>query len=176
MLDRWMDRLCRVLDGLMVLALAAMVVMVFANVVLRYAFNSGLTLSEELSRWLFVWLVFVGAAVAVRDRAHMGVDVLVVRLPQPVQRAVLLVGHALMLWVTWLLLQGSWAQTRINWDTTAPVTGWSQAWLYAAGLVFAVLSGLWLLMDTWRLLAGRLSLADWHPQTTAPGHGQGDAQ
>ena len=37
-----------------------MVVLVFGNVVLRYAFNSGLTMSEEVSRWLFVWLTFMG--------------------------------------------------------------------------------------------------------------------
>ncbi len=49
-----------------------MVVLVFGNVVLRYAFNSGITVSEELSRWLFVWLTFVGAVVALRDHAHLG--------------------------------------------------------------------------------------------------------
>lgn len=37
-----------------------MVVLVFTNVVLRYALNSGIAVSEELSRWLFVWLTFLG--------------------------------------------------------------------------------------------------------------------
>lgn len=46
-----------------------MVVMVFGNVVLRYAFNSGIAISEEVSRWLFVWITFLGAIVAVRERA-----------------------------------------------------------------------------------------------------------
>ncbi len=58
-----------------------MVVLVFGNVVLRYAFNSGITVSEELSRWLFVWLTFVGAVVALRDHAHLGMDSVVSRLP-----------------------------------------------------------------------------------------------
>ena len=48
------------------LCLALMVVMVFGNVVLRYGFNSGITVSEELSRWLFVWMTFLGAIVALR--------------------------------------------------------------------------------------------------------------
>ncbi|MEO5883317.1 MAG: TRAP transporter small permease subunit, partial [Caldimonas sp.] len=43
--------------------LATMVVLVFGNVVLRYGFNSGITASEELSRFLFVWLTFMGAVV-----------------------------------------------------------------------------------------------------------------
>ena len=51
-----------------------MVVLVFGNVVLRYGFNSGITVSEELSRWLLVWLTFLGAIVAVREHAHLGVD------------------------------------------------------------------------------------------------------
>ena len=46
--------------------LAVMVVLVFGNVVLRYGFNSGITVSEELSRWLFVWMTFLGAIVGLQ--------------------------------------------------------------------------------------------------------------
>ena len=72
---------CRGLEGLMALMLAIMVVMVFGNVVLRYGFNSGITVSEEVSRWLFVWMTFLGAIVAVREHGHLGTDMLVARLP-----------------------------------------------------------------------------------------------
>ncbi len=58
-----------------------MVVLVFGNVVLRYVFNSGIPISEELSRWLLVWLTFLGAIVALRQHAHLGVDTLVRALP-----------------------------------------------------------------------------------------------
>ncbi|WP_157272002.1 TRAP transporter small permease, partial [Azohydromonas aeria] len=58
-MNRFLDGYCRVLDALIALALAVMVVLVFGNVVLRYAFNSGITVSEEVSRWLFVWLTFL---------------------------------------------------------------------------------------------------------------------
>jgi TRAP-type transport system small permease protein len=54
MIQKLIDQYCRALSFLMVVALASMVVLVFGNVVLRYGFNSGFTLSEELSRWLFV--------------------------------------------------------------------------------------------------------------------------
>ena len=63
------------------LCLALMVVLVFGNVVLRYAFNMGITVSEELSRFLFVWLTFLGAIVAFREHGHLGVDMVVSRLP-----------------------------------------------------------------------------------------------
>jgi TRAP-type C4-dicarboxylate transport system permease small subunit len=81
---------------------------------------------------------------------------LVARLPKSGKRACLIVGHLLMLWVTWLLFQGSLAQTRINWDVEAPVTGASVAIFYGAGVFFAVFAGALLLRETWRALGGRL--------------------
>ncbi len=59
-----------------------MVLMVFGNVVLRYVFNSGITVSEELSRFFFVWLTFIGAVVAMREGTHLGMDTVVARLPR----------------------------------------------------------------------------------------------
>ena len=61
MVDHFINGYCRLIGYLMAAMLALMVVLVFGNVVMRYAFNSGFTLSEELSRWLFVWLTFLGA-------------------------------------------------------------------------------------------------------------------
>src|SRR6476469_8973047 len=110
----------------MVVCLALMVVMVFGNVVLRYGFNSGITVSEELSRWLFVWLTFLGAIVAMRDGAHLGMDSVVSRLPPAGRHACFFVSHALMLFSVWLFLQGSWKQTVINLHVEAPATGLSQ--------------------------------------------------
>ena len=152
MLNKLVGYYCKALSVLMVVCLAAMVVMVFGNVVLRYGFNSGITVSEELSRWAFLWVVFLGATVAVHEKAHMGVDSLVLRLPVPLQKAVWLAGYLLMLWVTWLMFTGSLAQTRINWDVEAPVTGLSMAWAYAGGVVFAASTGLMFLMQVWTLL------------------------
>lgn len=63
-----------VLKAAIALLLAGMVVLVFGNVVLRYALNTGITYSEELSRTFFVWLTFLGAVVAMREHAHLGVD------------------------------------------------------------------------------------------------------
>ena len=155
-MNRMIDGLCKGLEGLIALALATMVVLVFGNVVLRYGFNSGITVSEELSRWLFIWGTFLGAVLALRQHAHMGVDMLVRRLPPLAQRACLVLGHALMLGIVAMLFKGSLEQTRINWDVTAPTTGWSMAWVASAGLVFSVLAGLMLLLDLVRIVSGRV--------------------
>jgi TRAP-type C4-dicarboxylate transport system permease small subunit len=159
-MNRVIDGYCRVLTALMVLMLALMVVLVFGNVVLRYGFNSGITVSEELSRWLFVWMTFCGAIVALKEHGHLGTDVLVARLPKRGRKACLLLGQVLMLYVTWLVLDGSWTQTVINLDTEAPVTGAPIAVVYGAGVVFAVSAGVLLARDLWRTLRGKVSDAE----------------
>ena len=156
MLNAFIDRCCRWINLLIAMALAVMVVMVFGNVVLRYAFNSGIAISEEVSRWLFVWITFLGAIVAVRERGHLGTDFLLARLPPLGQRICLALSYALMIWCTWLLFSGAQAQARINWDVDAPVTGASMAIFYASGVVFAVAAGLLLALDLWRIVSGQM--------------------
>jgi TRAP-type C4-dicarboxylate transport system permease small subunit len=128
--------------------------------ILRYAFNSGITVSEEVSRWLFVWLTFLGAIVAMREHGHLGVDSLVKRLPTAGKKAALIVSQLLMLYATWLLLAGSWEQTLINWNVLAPASGLSTGLFYGVGIVFAVSAGLILLADLYRAVTGQLSEAD----------------
>ena len=147
----------RLLRVLIATCLALMVLLVFGNVVLRYVFNTGLTLSEELSRWLFVWLVFLGAVLAMHQHGHLGVDVLVRRLPPPLRRACGVTSHLLMLWATWLLLRGSWSQTVINLGTSAPASGLPVAVVYSVGVVFGVAVGALLLHELWLMVRGQFA-------------------
>jgi TRAP-type C4-dicarboxylate transport system permease small subunit len=156
MVQRLIDQMCRLFSFLMVLFLAAMVVMVFGNVVLRYGFNSGITMSEELSRWLFVWMTFLGALVALRHHAHLGTDSLVSRLPTAGKKICLGLSHLLMLYLCWLLFRGSWQQTVINWGSTSAVMEVSMACFYASGLFFSVFAFAFLLSDFWKLVSGQL--------------------
>lgn len=157
MIKQIIDAYCRLLNLLTAASLAIMVVLVFGNVVMRYGFNSGITMSEELSRWLFVWLTFMGAIVAMKDGAHLGSDTLVSRLPLAGKKLFMLIGHGLMLFVCWLLFKGSYEQAVINWDTTSAVMEASMAIFYACGMVAAVSIAVILLHKLWRLLIGDLS-------------------
>jgi TRAP-type transport system small permease protein len=158
--SKMIDGYCRFLEWIIVAALAVMVVLVFGNVVLRYAFNSGITLSEEVSRWLFVWLTFLGAIVALKEHGHLGTDMLVSRLPRQGKKICLVVGQVLMLYINWLIFRGALDQVIINWDVQAPVTGASMAIFYGAGVLFAVSAAALLLRDMWRVLSGRITDAD----------------
>ena len=157
MIDAAIERICRAIDLLIAAALAVMVVLVFGNVVLRYAFNSGIAVSEEVARWLFVWLCFMGAVAALKEGAHLGTDMLVSRLPVAGKKVCLVLGHLLMLYVTWLFLDGSWQQARINMDMEAPVTGMPVSIFYASGVVFSVCAGILLLLQLLRVLTGQIS-------------------
>jgi TRAP-type transport system small permease protein len=157
LVQKYINGYCRLLGALMVLSLAAMVLMVFGNVVMRYGFNSGITLSEELSRWLFVWMTFMGAVVALNERAHLGTDSLISRLPVAGQKACLGLSLLLMLFICWLIFQGSLEQTKINWGSTSAVMETSMGYFYASGVVFAVLGAPVLLLNLWRLLSGQMA-------------------
>ena len=160
MLDTLIDRFCKFLGVLMAAGLAVMVVLVFINVVMRYAFNSGITVSEELSRWLFVWLTFMGAIVALHDKTHLGTDTLVSRLSVRGKKTCLVLGHLLMLFICWLLFSGSLEQVRVNWTSTSAAMETSMAFFYASGMFCAIFSAIILANHLWRLLNGTLSQED----------------
>ncbi len=143
------------MHGTMVVSLALMVIMVFGNVVLRYVFNSGITMSEELSRLLFLWLIFVGSVVAMKEHAHLGVDTLVARLPRGGKVFCAVLSNLLILWVCYLFFVGSWKQTVVGLGTIKPATGISMAFHYGVGLVMSVGVAIIVIANTWRIVTGR---------------------
>ncbi len=160
MLKTFIDRCCHVLNGLMAACLALMVVLVFGNVFMRYALNSGITLSEELSRWLFVWTIFMGAIVALKEHGHLGTDMVVGRLGPRGKKLCFVLAHGLMLWICYLLFVGSYTQARINWEATSAVMEVSMSWLYFPGMLFSVLGGLIIVSELLRLFTGELQDAE----------------
>ncbi len=147
---------CKLLKVVAVVILIIMVALVFGNVFLRYAFNSGITVSEELSRWLFVWLTFFGSIYALREHQHLGSDFLLARLGLRGKIGCLIVGQLLMLWICWLLFSGALTQTLLNWDVTAPSSELSLAWFYVSGAVFGASAAVVLIEQIIRLLRGEL--------------------
>jgi TRAP-type transport system small permease protein len=155
---RLIDLYCGAIKVVIALCLAVMVVLVFGNVVLRYVFNSGIAISEELSRWLLVWLTFLGAIVALRQHAHLGVDMLVRALPPLGKRICFVASYGLMLYADSLLTLGSWKQTILTFRDSAPASGISVGlFFYSSGLVFGVSAAVILLHDLYRVLTGQVS-------------------
>ena len=146
----------KLLEVLIVAAMVAMVVMVFGNVVLRYGFNSGITVSDEMSRYCFIWLTYIGAMVAMREGGHLGVDTLVKHLGTRGKKVCLFVSEALMLGVNGLFLLGTWKMHELQVTNISPVVGISMIWIYGIGYVVAVVMGIINLNVLYRLVTGRL--------------------
>lgn len=146
----------KLLEFLVVVCLVAMVVMVFGNVVLRYGFNSGIDVSDELSRYCFIWLTYLGAMLAMREGGHLGVDTLILRLPLLGKKLCLLLSEALMLFCNVLFFMGTWEMHELQVSNVSPVLGLSMIWIYGIGYVVSVVMGLINLHTLYRLLTGQL--------------------
>lgn len=137
---RWL----RVCEAAMAACLAAMALAVFVNVVLRYGFGSGIAASEELSRLLFVWMVFIGATAAYPLGEHMAFTSLL-RPLRGRPRALALVAALIRLSVVLaaaLVGWGAWQQVQVGWESRSVVLGYPNALLPLPALLSsAVIAG-----------------------------------
>ncbi len=144
----------RLAEAAMAGCLGVMAAAVFLNVVLRYGFGSGIAASEELSRLLFVWMVFIGAAAAYPLGEHMAFTALLKPLQgRPLARALFTrFIHAMVLLASVLLGWGAWQQVVVGLDSTSVVLGYPTALLPLPALLCAALIGA---VSAWQLLTGR---------------------
>jgi TRAP-type C4-dicarboxylate transport system permease small subunit len=142
-------------ENLLIAGFVVMIAMVFGNVVLRYGFNSGITISEEVSRMIFVWLTFGGAFLVAREDGHLGMSA-VVNMMHPKARLMSRISVELAsLFCMSLLVIGCWAQTKINMTNYSPVSGIPLGVTYVAGIACGLsIAGL-NLQKLLRLLTGR---------------------
>ncbi len=160
---RVVDRAFKLFEILIVACLAAMVVMVFGNAVLRklsdyglVLFGGGIDVSEELSRIMFVWLTFIGAVVVARENAHLGVDTLVARFGPAGRTAMMVISDLLVLLCCAVFLWGTWKQSGLHISNTAPITGMSMIWVYGVGYFASLGMGALSIARIVRALTGRL--------------------
>ncbi len=144
----------RLANVAMALCLAVMALAVFVNVVLRYGFGSGIAASEELSRLLFVWMVFIGAAAAYPLGQHMAfTSLLMLTRRRPLLFAVLsllvrggvIAGAGLVAW-------GAWQQVLVGMGSRSVVLGYPTALLPLPAFLCCVAIAL---MAAWELLSRR---------------------
>jgi TRAP-type C4-dicarboxylate transport system permease small subunit len=133
--------LWRTVDVLMAALLAFMIVIVFANVVLRYGFATGLRQSVELSRLGLVWLVMLGAAVVLRRGEHLAVAEFAEAMFPRAMPFLRRLSYAVILVSVLMLFWGAFRQMNANWSNISPLTGLPSALMYLAGVVSSLLMG-----------------------------------
>ena len=148
--SRALDRLDLAAKWLVIAAMAAMIAVVSVQVALRYLLNTSLDWSDEVSRLLFVWAIFLAIPLGIREGAHVGIDLLVGRLPVSVRRAL---GLAMSLAATVLmavLFYETIAVARETWDENLPTLDMSTGWFLVAVAICAAHSVLHFVQLAWR--------------------------
>ena len=106
----------RAIDGAAIAVFVGIFLCVFAQVILRYVFNSPLTWSEELARYLFIWCAFLGWIIASRKGSHLAMTFVAERLPPRVQAAVTVGIQIATIYFAWILGTRGARLVANNWD------------------------------------------------------------
>lgn len=114
-------------------------VLVIINIILRYIFNSGLVWSEEVATGCFVWSVFIGAVAVFKHRGHVGVDLIVKRLPQAMQCGVRLLTDLILVALNGYMAYLSVLYIQTSYTKMTPVLGVSSAYISSSVLIAFVL-------------------------------------
>lgn len=154
MFTRW---LVRGMEWVLIGILGLMVILVFGNVVLRYGFNSGIMFSEEVSRFLFVWMVFLGSVLMLRDNGHLGVHTITKMLPLAGKKACKLISDLTVLACCVLLTYGGWQIVKLNMVNIAPISEIPLGVVYMACIFLSVGMSILLLGSIYRLLTGTMT-------------------
>lgn len=152
-ISKWMYR---TIEFVMVVCMAVMVVLVFTNAVMRYGFNSGLDYADELPRFAFTWLIFLGAIVALRERGHVGVDFVVNMLPLQGRKICWAITQIVVIIVGAYMFYGTFLQHEFLVDNKSTVAQIPDVYVkgisYVAGPMFVLIG----LVNLVRLVLGRV--------------------
>jgi len=148
--SRVLDAVDRLARWLIIAASALMIAIVTAQVFLRYGFNTSIDWSEEISRLLFVWCMFLAIPLGIREGAHVGLELLVAHIPVQLKaflaKGCAIGGAALMLVVLWQAIKVS----ALTWDEMMQSVNASTNWFMVPVAIAAAHSFLHFLQLLWR--------------------------
>lgn len=124
---------------IMALSLGLMASLIFLNVILRYVFNSGLIWSEEISRYLFLWMIVIGIVIGVKENSHFEVDIVTSMVPKKAQKILYVISNLIVLSISILIIIGSWKMSVLNIHSKTPVIGIPLVLIYGCGVLIGTL-------------------------------------
>ncbi|MET3506685.1 TRAP transporter small permease [Halalkalibacter oceani] len=139
-MKRTLQALEKATDFFMLLMIIGIVIVVTLQVVFRYVFNISTPWTQDIARFMFIYLTYIGGALAIKERTHISIDVLVDRLPRMLRLIVSLgVQIGIMLFLI-VLLQGSWFMVQSSWDVSSAGMRWfSMSYVYLGLFIGGVL-------------------------------------
>lgn len=143
--------------ALLIVFSSAMVISTFLQVIFRYLLNHPLFWSEELSRYCFVWIVFVGAAIAMKQGAHIGVDYFVKKLPSRFKNYLKIAINILIISFLFIIINQSILVVIVNMSQHSPAIGIPMGLIYLAIPVGLSLMLGYMIIMNYKLLKSILS-------------------
>jgi len=143
-----------IVEGILLVMMVALCVDVFLGVFSRYVLARTFTWYDEIARLLFVWIVFLGAAVGVKRGVHFRLHLIVDRFPRALRRATVIFGILVVMGFGWILIQQGWKLVELGQFQHTPVMGLSKQYVYASVPVGGALVILFSLGHLWRALRG----------------------
>ena len=143
-----------IVEGVLLVMMVALCADVFLGVFSRYVLVRTFTWYDEIARLLFVWIVFLGAAVGVKRGVHFRLHLLVDRFPPVLQRLTVIFGILVMMGFGWILIQQGWKLVELGQFQQTAVMGLSKQYIYLSVPVGGVLVILFSLRHLWRAVRG----------------------
>ncbi|AMJ40569.1 TRAP transporter small permease [Anaerotignum propionicum] len=137
-ITKMINFLFRTIEILIAIFLAIMIILTFANVVLRFVFHKGFAYSEEVARISFIYLVYLGSIVAMKENNHLMVDSLIMKVPMAAKRVIYFLIQGITIWIMALLTQGAWQVSLLNKNNSWVVTHYPVFFIQFAGVVLGV--------------------------------------
>jgi TRAP-type C4-dicarboxylate transport system permease small subunit len=110
--------------------MSLLVVIVFANVIARYYLSASLAWSEEVARFMLIWLVFLGAVLAYVNDEHLGLDIVVRLFPRRIRYGLAVVADLLVMLAIYFLIHGGAVLMRDSWEWGSPATDTPYGYVY----------------------------------------------
>ena len=153
---KFLNFLFKGVEWFLVVLLTTMVTLVFFNVVLRYVFNYGIVFSEEVSRFMFMWITLIGALVVMKDNGHLGMSSVISLFGERGQRICRFLADLMTLGCCILLVKGSWQHVLLGMEDMAPVTNIPLGLIQSSLLISSFGIGLFVAYSLWRQVTGRM--------------------
>jgi TRAP-type C4-dicarboxylate transport system permease small subunit len=165
-ITRRFTRLCAGLSRLAlmaaVLGLILVLVCVQYQVIGRYLFNDTPTWAEALALLLVLYITAFGVAVGVRDAGHIGLESLLVLLPEKLRIKLEILIHLLVGLFGALMLDSGWTWTTLKWEEKKPMLGLPEGMDYVPLLICGALILLFSVEHIVALLRGRVVEPAWN--------------
>jgi len=141
-LQQLLNRMDQLITGLLLAAVGVMVTVVSAQVGLRYGFNRSIDWADEVGRLAFVWSIFLAIPLGVRHGAHIGIDLMIDKLPPVVRREFRRAGAVVCAVLMFAIAWASLGVAREQWDELMSTVNWSVGWFIVPVGLGALLSAL----------------------------------